>query len=108
MGFKDSIKGFSSKPDNIIRTPYGDFHLAKGDKKRVQKMIIDLQRATDALTRQDMQVGIEQTLSLERGSRVHDDAPDADEGAIWYLQRNTRQESFKPMFGARPTSKNIW
>ena len=56
----------------------------------------------------DMQVGIEQTLSLERGSRVHDDAPDADEGAIWYLQRNTRQESFKPMFGARPTSKNRW
>lgn len=55
MGFKDSIKGFSSEPDNIIRTPYGDFHLAKGDKKRVQKMIIDLQRATDALTRQDMQ-----------------------------------------------------
>lgn len=55
MGFKDSIKGFSSKPDNIIRTPYGDFHLAKGDKKRVQKMIIDLQRATDALTCQDMQ-----------------------------------------------------
>ena len=54
MGFKDSFKGFS-KPDNIIHTPYGDFHLAKGDKKRVQKMIIDLQRATDALTRQDMQ-----------------------------------------------------
>lgn len=53
----------------------------------------------------DMQVGIEQTLALERGSRVHDDAPDADEGAIWYLQRNTRQENFKPMFGARPTSK---
>lgn len=56
----------------------------------------------------DMQVGIEQTLALERGSRVHDDAPDADEGAIWYLQRNTRQENFKPMFDARPTSKNIW
>lgn len=56
----------------------------------------------------DMQVGIEQTLALERGSRVHDDAPDSDEGAIWYLQRNTRQENFKPMFGARPTSKNIW
>lgn len=54
MGFKDSFKGFS-KLDNIIHTPYGDFHLAKGDKKRVQKMIIDLQRATDALTRQDMQ-----------------------------------------------------
>ena len=56
----------------------------------------------------DMVVGIEQTLALERGSRVHDDAPDADEGAIWYLQRDTRQQQSKPMFGARPTSKNRW
>ncbi len=56
----------------------------------------------------DMQVGIDQTLSLERGSRIHDDAPDADEGAIWMLQRNTRQESFQPVFGKRPTAKNIW
>lgn len=56
----------------------------------------------------DMQVGIEQTLSLERGSRVHDDAPDADEGAIWILQRNARQESFQPVFGKRPTAKNSW
>lgn len=56
----------------------------------------------------DMQVGIEQTLALERGSRVHDDAPDADEGAIWYLQRNTRQETFKPVVVPRPRPKNIW
>ena len=56
----------------------------------------------------DMQVGIEQTLALERGSHVHDDAPDADEGAIWFLQRNTRQANLKPRFGRRPTSKNQW
>ena len=56
----------------------------------------------------DMEVGIEQTLALERGSRVHDDAPDADEGAIWLLQRNARQESIQPVFGRRPTAKNIW
>ncbi len=56
----------------------------------------------------DMQVGIEQTLALEHGSRIHDDAPDADEGAIWILQRNTRQESFQPVFGKRPTAKNSW
>ena len=56
----------------------------------------------------DMAVGIEQTLALERGSRVHDDAPDADEGAIWYLQRNTRQEIFKPVFGKRQKPKNNW
>ena len=56
----------------------------------------------------DMQVGIEQTLALERGSHVHDDAPDADEGAIWFLQRNTRQANYIPRFGRRPTAKNQW
>lgn len=54
MSFKDSFKSFS-KPNDIIKTPYGDFSLAKGDKKHVQKLVVDLQRATDALTRQDMQ-----------------------------------------------------
>jgi len=39
---------------------------------------------------------------------VHDDAPDADEGAIWMLQRNTRQVIYKARFGKRPTSKNSW
>lgn len=56
----------------------------------------------------DMEIGIEQTLALERGSRVHDDAPDADEGAIWYLQRNTRQETFKPVAISRRHPKNTW
>ncbi len=56
----------------------------------------------------DMEVGIEQTLALERGSRVHDDAPDADEGAIWYLQRSTRQEVFKPVAIPRRSPKNMW
>ncbi len=56
----------------------------------------------------DMEVGIEQTLALERGSRVHDDAPDADEGAIWFLQRGTRQEKFKPVPVPRRHPKNSW
>ncbi len=56
----------------------------------------------------DMQVGIEQTLALERGSRVHDDAPDADEAAIWFLQRFTRQEDFKPIVVPRSRPKNLW
>ena len=56
----------------------------------------------------DMQVGIEQTLALERGSRVHDDAPDADEGAIYILQKHSRVSDFVPRFGKRPTSKNQW
>lgn len=56
----------------------------------------------------DMQVGIDQTLALERGSKVHDDAPDADEGAIYILQKNTRIQTFTPRFGRRPSPKNKW
>ena len=34
-----------------------------------------------------MQVLVEQLLATERGSRMHDDAPDALEGAIWMINR---------------------
>lgn len=53
---------------------------------------------------EDMQVGIDQTLSLEHGSTVHDDAPDADEGAIYILQAQGRIEAFEPMLGKRKKS----
>lgn len=56
----------------------------------------------------DMQAGIDQTLALCKGSSAHDDAPDADEGAIWKLQRETRQSTFTPMMGKRPSPKNKW
>ncbi|MFR9545342.1 MAG: hypothetical protein SNJ29_07165 [Rikenellaceae bacterium] len=56
----------------------------------------------------DMLTGIEQTLSLEKGSRTHDDAPDADEGAIYKLQQSTRVKNLKPSFGRRSRPKNSW
>lgn len=57
----------------------------------------------------DMLAGLEQTLAFEKGTRTHDDAPDADEGAIYILQKRTRIESFEPRVGYRAnTSKNIW
>jgi predicted phage terminase large subunit-like protein len=37
-----------------------------------------------------MNVLIEQLLSFERGTRAHDDAPDALEGAIWILSQRAR------------------
>ena len=55
-----------------------------------------------------MQAGIEQTLALEHGSRQHDDAPDADEGAIWMLQRGGRQTAFRPLTSVRTSPKNAW
>ena len=57
---------------------------------------------------EDMQVGIEQTLALEHGSRAHDDAPDADEGAIFILQRQGRIGDFEPRIGKRRPPKNDW
>lgn len=53
----------------------------------------------------DMLAGIDQTLAFEKGMRGHDDAPDADEGAIWLLQRDTRAKSFNPSFGRRTNAK---
>lgn len=55
----------------------------------------------------DMQAGIDQTLAFEKGMRGHDDAPDADEGAIWYLQKHTRINSFTPSFGRLNNAKNV-
>lgn len=56
----------------------------------------------------DMLAGIEQTLSIEKGSRTHDDAPDADEGAIYILQKHTRKREYQPSIGFRRSPKNMW
>ena len=56
----------------------------------------------------DMKAGIEMTLEFEHGMRGHDDGPDADEGAIWMLQRSNRRKRNQPTWGYRQTSKNIW
>jgi len=53
----------------------------------------------------DMLSGIEQLLCFEKGTNTHDDAPDADEGAIYILQKRTRVETFIPRFGKRNSSK---
>lgn len=56
---------------------------------------------------QHMIAGVEQTLSFQKGASVHDDGPDADEGAIWKLQRRTSMENFGGSIGKR-THKNIY
>ncbi len=49
----------------------------------------------------DMQTGIDQILAIEPGSNVHDDAPDADEGAIFLLQQRGRQQQTHRILGQR-------
>lgn len=55
----------------------------------------------------DMQTGLDQVLSFEKGSSVHDDAPDADEGALFLLQKHGRQASAQPVIG-KNHHKNLW
>lgn len=56
----------------------------------------------------DMQAGIEQLLAFEKGMSGNDDAPDADEGAIYMLQRSTRQQLLQPTFSRRKSPRNQW
>jgi len=55
----------------------------------------------------DMKTGIDQTLSFEKGSATPDDGPDADEGAIWLLNKYGRTQAFQPILGKRKY-KNMW
>lgn len=43
----------------------------------------------------------EQLLSFEKGSRTHDDAPDALEGAVWMLNRRSAHRGIKGIFNKR-------
>lgn len=56
----------------------------------------------------DMLAGLEQTLAFEKGMSGHDDAPDADEGAIYILQKRTRLDNFEPVVGTYKSSKYTW
>lgn len=56
----------------------------------------------------DMIRATDQLLAFEKGSSAHDDSPDADEGAIWILQKETRQQAFEPTIGRNKYTRNIW
>lgn len=54
---------------------------------------------------QGMQVLIEQLLCFEKGSKVHDDAPDALEGAIWKLSNSVRKTNNRYAVGQRASRR---
>ncbi len=54
---------------------------------------------------QGFEVLEEQLLLFEKGSKVHDDAPDALEGAIWLLSNRVRLSDSKYVVGRRKTWK---
>ncbi len=48
-----------------------------------------------------VQTGIDQLLGFQKGAHIHDDGPDADEGAIWILQRRGHMAEFPGRIGKR-------
>ena len=52
-----------------------------------------------------MKVLEDQLLSFQKGSKVHDDAPDALEGAIWMLSNRMRTSTTTYRVGKRPSRK---
>ena len=57
MGILKDIRQYlTGHNDRVLHTRHGDFNLArKSDRRRARKMVAELQRATDALTRKDIQ-----------------------------------------------------
>ncbi|HLO59048.1 MAG TPA: hypothetical protein VK172_14775 [Lentimicrobium sp.] len=52
-----------------------------------------------------MVTAVEQTLGFQKGANIHDDGPDADEGAIWILMNKGRQAAFPGVIGERKHKK---
>jgi hypothetical protein len=53
----------------------------------------------------DMQAGLDQVLGFQKGASIHDDAPDADEGALFILNKYNRQIQSPPIIGMRKNTK---
>ncbi|MFC0182756.1 phage terminase large subunit [Pseudarcicella hirudinis] len=53
----------------------------------------------------DQTVLVDQILAFEKGSNAHDDAPDALQGAISYLNKRTYKKQTKSAFGKRTSFK---
>lgn len=54
---------------------------------------------------QGMEVLVDQLLCFEKGSKAHDDAPDALEGAVWILSNSVRKTNNRYAVGARTSRK---
>ena len=54
---------------------------------------------------QGMEVLVDQLLCFEKGSKAHDDAPDALEGAIWLLSNSVRKTNNRYAVGHRSSRK---
>ena len=55
----------------------------------------------------DFEAGLQQVLGFSKGTTIHDDAPDADEGAIYILNRRARVNANEARIGKRRSRYNF-
>lgn len=77
MGIFETMSGWMRPSNNnksVVRTPYGTFNLAKKeDRTRLKKVVVDLQRQSEALTRKDIKdwrQAWQMALNIENPSRA--------------------------------------
>lgn len=96
VGYQIPIVGDTrKKPDKFARIEALQPLFERGDI-----ILNELERDT-----QGMRVLVEQLLCFEKGSKVHDDAPDALEGAIWKLSNSVRKLNNRYLVGQRASRK---
>lgn len=87
---------------------------SKGDKfARIENLQPLFERGLiviDAQTKDSPGVAvlIDQLLSFQKGSRAHDDAPDALESAIWQLNRTCKIDAFPVVMHSRKELRKHW
>ena len=88
---------YRQKPDKYMRilatTPYYERGVITYNEK--------------GMNSPDFKIGLQQLLAFQKGSSVHDDAPDADEGAFEKMQKLGVAGDYQPIIGERP-QKNHW
>ena len=93
----NSLKGLM---DEIIIVDTGSTDRTKEIAARYTDKIYDFSWCDDFAAARN--------FSFSKATQEYIYAPDADEGAIYILQKMTRQELFTPSFGRRPSAKNSW
>lgn len=84
---------------------------AKGEKyDRIESLSGHFERKmvwfnSDEIPDNDMQTLIDQFLAFEKGSKAHDDGPDATHGAFAWVNQTTRQKTNHYAFGARVNNR---
>ena len=68
-------------------------------------IVEEITEGDEQIVLQAIEAAVEQLLCFEKGSKIHDDAPDALEGAIWKLSNSVRKTNNRYAVGRRASRR---